>query len=134
MADNNQQQQQKGGGNNQQKATPGIQVSMGVSPSDLSKPTLSGMFTIGAAAMLGLVFINKAQGFISRRIFGMSPDDKPAIQMNPNTVVQYAKGGECSDSSLKYMAKEIFGAMSDDGKKNLLEFAQKQLSEKSSND
>lgn len=133
MADNNQQQQQKGGGNNQQKATPGIQVSMGVSPNDLSKPTLSGMFTIGAAALIGLVFINKAQGFISRRIFGVSPDDKPAIQMNPNSVVQYAKGGECTDSSLKYMAKEIFGALSEEGKKNILEFAQKQLSEKANN-
>lgn len=128
MADNNQ-QQQKGGGNNQQKASPGIQVAMGVSPSDLSKTTLSGMFTVGAAALLGLVFINKAHGLISRRIFGVSPDDKPVIQMNPNTVVQYVKGGECTDSSLKFMAKEIFGAMSNDGKKNLLEFAQKQLSE-----
>lgn len=124
MADNNN-NQQKGG--NQQKATPGINVSMGVNPSDLTPRTLSGMFSIGAAALLGLVFLNKAHGLISRRIFGVKPDDKPAIEMNPGTVVNYVKSGSLNDSNLKYLVKEAFGQMTDDAKKNVAEFAQKQL-------
>lgn len=123
MADNN--NQQKGG--NQQKATPGINVSMGVNPSDLTPRTLSGMFSIGAAALLGLVFLNKAHGLISRRIFGVKPDDKPAIEMNPGTVVNYVKSGSLNDSNLKYLVKEAFGQMTDDAKKNVAEYAQKQL-------
>lgn len=124
MADNN--NQQKGG--NQQKATPGINVSMGVNPNDLTPRTLSGMFSIGAAALLGLVFLNKAHGLISRRIFGVKPDDKPAIEMNPGAVVNYVKSGTVNDSSLKFIVKEAFGQMTDDAKKNVVEFAQKQLS------
>lgn len=124
MADNNN-NQQKGG--NQQKAAPGINVSMGVSPSDLTPRTLSGMFSIGAAALLGLVFLNKAHGLISRRIFGVKPDDKPAIEMNPGTVVNYVKSGAVNDSSLKFIVKEAFGQMTDDAKKNVAEFTQKQL-------
>lgn len=123
MADNN--NQQKGG--NQQKAAPGINVSMGVNPSDLTPRTLSGMFSIGAAALLGLVFLNKAHGFISRRIFGVKPDDKPALEMNPGAVVNYVKSGTVNDSSLKFIVKEAFGQMTDDAKKNVAEFAQKQL-------
>ncbi len=124
MADNN--NQQKGG--NQQKAAPGINVSMGVNPNDLTPRTLSGMFSIGAAALLGLVFLNKAHGLISRRIFGVKPDDKPAIEMNPGAVVNYVKSGTVNDSSLKFIVKEAFGQMTDDAKKNVVEFAQKQLS------
>lgn len=126
MADNNN-NQQKGG--NQQKATPGINVSMGVNPSDLTPRTLSGMFSIGAAALLGLVFLNKAHGLISRRIFGVKPDDKPAIEMNPGTVVNYVKSGSLNDSNLKYLVKEAIGQMTDDAKKNVVEFAQKQLTD-----
>lgn len=123
MADNN--NQQKGG--NQQKAAPGINVSMGVNPSDLTPRTLSSMFSIGAAALLGLVFLSKAHGFISRRIFGVKSDDKPAIEMNPGAVVNYVKSGTVNDSSLKFIVKEAFGQMTDDAKKNVAEFAQKQL-------
>ena len=124
MADNNN-NQQKGG--NQQKAATGINVSMGVSPSDLTPRTLSGMFSIGAAALLGLVFLNKAHSFISRRVFGVKPDDKPAIEMNPGAVVNYVKSGAVNDSSLKFIVKEAFGQMTDDAKKNVAEFTQKQL-------
>lgn len=123
MADNN--NQQKGG--NQQKAAPGINVSMGVNPSDLTPRTLSGMFSIGAAALLGLVFLNKAHGFISRRIFGVKPDDKPAIEMNPGTVVSYMKSGAATDSNLKHIAKEAFGQMTNDAKKSMAEFLQREL-------
>ena len=55
MADNNN-NQQKGG--NQQKAAPGINVSMGVSPSDLTPRTLSGMFSIGVAALGGILILS----------------------------------------------------------------------------
>lgn len=123
MADNN--NQQKGG--NQQKAVPGIGVNMSVSPSDLTPRTLSGMFSIGAAALLGLVFLNKAHGFLSKHLFGVKPDDKPAIDMNPGAVVNYVKSGAVNDSSLKFIVKEAFGQMTDDAKKNVAEFTQKQL-------
>lgn len=124
MADNN--NQQKGG--NQQKAAPGIGVNMNVSPSDLTPRTLSGMFSIGVAALGGILILSKAHGFLSKHLFGVKPDDKPAIEMNPGTVVNYVKSGSLNDSNLKYLVKEAFGQMTDDAKKNVAEFAQKQLS------
>lgn len=124
MADNNN-NQQKGG--NQQKAAPGINVSMGVSPNDLTPRTLSGMFSIGVAALGGILILSKAHGFLSKHLFGVKPDDKPAIEMNPGTMVSYVKSGFMNDSNLKYLVKEAFGQMTDDAKKNVAEFTQKQL-------
>lgn len=124
MADNNN-NQQKGG--NQQKVAPGIGVNMNVSPSDLTPRTLSGMFSIGVAALGGILILSKAHGFLSKHLFGVKPDDKPAIEMNPGTVVNYVKSGSLNDSNLKYLVKEAFGQMTDDAKKNVTEFAQKQL-------
>lgn len=123
MADNN--NQQKGG--NQQKAAPGIGVNMNVSPNDLTPRTLSGMFSIGVAALGGILILSKAHGFLSKHLFGVKPDDKPAIEMNPGTVVNYVKSGSLNDSNLKYLVKEAIGQMTDDAKKNVAEFAQKQL-------
>lgn len=123
MADNN--NQQKGG--NQQKAAPGIGVNMNVSPNDLTPRTLSGMFSIGVAALGGILILSKAHGFLSKHLFGVKPDDKPAIEMNPGTVVNYVKSGSLNDSNLKYLVKEAIGQMTDDAKKNVVEFAQKQL-------
>lgn len=123
MADNN--NQQKGG--NQQKAAPGINVSMGVSPSDLTPRTLSGMFSIGVAALGGILILSKAHGFLSKHLFGVKPDDKPAIEMNPGTVVNYMKSGAATDSNLKHIAKEAFGQMTNDAKKSMAEFFQREL-------
>lgn len=127
MADNNNQNQGKGGNN--QKAVPGASVTMNVVPTDLSGPTLAGMFTLGVAFLAGLVVMNKSHGFISKRIFGVKPGEKPAIDMNPGTIVNFVKGGTVPDSGLKFIAKETFGQLSPEGQKNFLEFAQKQLAE-----
>ena len=96
MADNNN-NQQKGG--NQQKAAPGINVSMGVSPSDLTPRTLSGMFSIGVAALGGILILSKAHGFLSKHLFFFKSYYKPAIEMNPGTVVNYVKSGSLNDSN-----------------------------------
>lgn len=130
MADNNpqQQQQQQQKGQQQGKQQTGVSIALGVSPSDFSGDTLSRYFTIGLAALAGLVLINKVHGPISRRLFGVKPGEVPTpVQMNPNTIVQHIKSGTVPEGGIKHIAKEAVSALSDEGKKNLVEFLSKQL-------
>lgn len=126
MADNNQQQQQQKV-QQQGKQTNGVSIALGVSPTDFSGDTLSRYFTIGVAALAGLFIINKVHGPIAKRLFGVKPEDKPAIQMNPGTIVDHLKSGAVPEGGMKFIAKEAVSALSDDGKKNLVEFLSKQL-------
>ena len=100
---------------------------MGVSPNDFSGETLSRYFTMGLAALAGLFIINKVHGTVSKRIFGVKPEDKPAITMTPNTIVSHIKSGAVPEGGMKFIAKEALSALSDEGKKNLAQFLSDQL-------
>lgn len=132
MADNNNQQQQNQKGQ-QGKQQNGVSISMGVSPSDFSGETLSRYFTMGLAALAGLFIINKVHGTVSKRIFGVKPEDKPAITMNPGAIVNHIKSGAEKEGGLQYIAKEAMSALSEEGKRNLAKLLNEQLEPTNSN-